>query len=84
MQSRRQSLTESAINTAVGFIGSFLILELVTYFLNVNTSPQQNIVMVLVFTIWSLVRNYLLRRIFNSWHEQQAFDRIAAKHFNEE
>jgi hypothetical protein len=65
MQSRRRSLTEAAVNTAIGFALSWLT-GLVAYpLLDIKVSNAQNAAVVVVFTLVSLARSYALRRLFN-------------------
>ena len=64
-QSKKQSLIESATNTAVGFIislgSTFIIFPLV----GVKTTPETNFVITIYFTAVSLLRGYIIRRYFN-------------------
>lgn len=65
MQSKRGSLIEAVVNTAVGFALSWLT-GLVAYpLLGVQVSHAQNIAVVCIFTVVSLVRSFVLRRLFN-------------------
>lgn len=65
MQSRRWSLIEAVANVLVG-LGVSLVSQLVIFHLyGVELSLAQNLKIVLWFTLISIVRSYLLRRIFN-------------------
>lgn len=64
-QSSKQSLTEAVVNTLVGTIVTFLFSPLIYWMCAVEISwPQMGIATVL-FTILSILRNYVIRRAFN-------------------
>jgi hypothetical protein len=69
MQLKKHSLLESIINILVGYgvaLGS-QILIFPQY--GINISIRDNIDIGLLFTVISLVRSYVLRRIFTRWTE---------------
>lgn len=64
-QSKKNSLVESVTQTIVGFLIS-LAIQLVIYpVLNIPVTFSQNIIITSVFTIISILRGYLIRRLFN-------------------
>lgn len=65
MQSRKHSLIESTTNTIVGFIVSLLIQLAIYPAMGIPVRFSQNIIITFVFTISSILRGYLIRRIFN-------------------
>lgn len=65
-QSRKMSFFESCANTALGFAVSLAAAFIIFPLLGIQSSPIQNIGAVLAFTIISILRNYLVRRIFNA------------------
>lgn len=65
MQRRKHSILEAIINTAVGFIISFLIQIIIYPLMDIPVSFNQNIIITFVFTIASILRGYVIRRIFN-------------------
>lgn len=65
MQNRRYSLIESLTNTLTGLIVSFIIQLIIYPVLGIPVRLEQNIIITLVFTFASIVRGYLVRRIFN-------------------
>ena len=68
-QTRRMSLVESVANTGAGFLVS-LVLQLSLFSLmGIETTTTQNLTMSGVFTLASLVRGYLMRRLFLIWEE---------------
>jgi flagellar motor component MotA len=71
MQTKKQSLYESLTNTAVGFIISYVALFPINYMLGIESNPGKNVIVVICFTIISIVRGYVLRRIFNKRHSKK-------------
>ena len=65
MQTRKFSWIESLVNTSVGFIISFLIQIAIYPALHIPVKFSQNIIITTVFTIVSILRGYLVRRMFN-------------------
>ena len=66
-QTRSMSLVESIANTGAGFLVS-LVLQLSLFSLmSIETTTSQNLLMSGVFTVASLVRGYLMRRLFIWW-----------------
>lgn len=65
MQSKLDSLLESVTNILIGFtvatISNFIVLPMFGY----NVTPGDSIAIAVVFTVISLVRSYVIRRIFN-------------------
>jgi len=66
-QTRRMSLVESIANTAAGFALSLLIQLCLFSWMSIETTTTQNLTMSGVFTLASLVRGYLMRRVFVWW-----------------
>lgn len=66
MQSRLGSFIEANANTFVGFFGSVLLWQFVIDPLwGFNTNFFDNVTITLIFTVWSIVRGYYMRRYFN-------------------
>jgi len=65
MQNKRYSLIESITNTLTGLFVSFGIQLIIYPLLNIPVRLSQNIVITMVFTFASIVRGYIIRRIFN-------------------
>ena len=65
MQKRKHSAAESVINTLFGFMISFMIQLVIYPALDIEVQFNQNLIITFVFTIASIVRGYVLRRIFN-------------------
>lgn len=66
-QSKRNSVLEAVTSTAVGFLVTWFAGLLIYPLAGVQVNVTQNTVVVLLFTIVSLVRGYVLRRIFNRY-----------------
>ena len=64
-QTKKQSLIESLTNTAVGFVislaATFIIFPLVGY----DSTFYKNVIVTLFFTVVSIARGYVIRRLFN-------------------
>lgn len=65
MQSKRNSLIEAITNTAIGFGISLAATFVIFPILDIESSGGKNVIVVLFFTAISIVRGYVLRRIFN-------------------
>ena len=66
-QTRSMSLIESVANTGAGFLVSLLIQLSLFSLMGIETTTTQNLLMSGVFTVASLVRGYLMRRLFLRW-----------------
>jgi hypothetical protein len=64
-QSKRYSLIESATNTIAGLLTSFSIQVLVYPLLDLDVTISQNVIITAVFFLASIIRGYIIRRIFN-------------------
>lgn len=69
MQTRSMSMIEAITNTLVGFVMSILLQLLMTAALSIQMSLDQNLIMSLVFTVASVARGYLVRRMFLKLHD---------------
>lgn len=65
MQSRKHSFMEASLNTASGFLLSLLTQWLVFPWFNLHPSLRDNFALTAIFTVVSIVRSYLWRRLFN-------------------
>lgn len=65
MQKKHHSLIESITNTVVGFLIS-LCIQLVIYpVMDIPVRFDQNLIITSIFTVASISRGYVLRRVFN-------------------
>jgi len=66
-QSRRRSLIEACANIAVGY-GLAVLTQIAAFPLfGLHASLSENLGIGLIFTVVSLARSYVLRRLFNRW-----------------
>jgi membrane protein implicated in regulation of membrane protease activity len=69
-QSKKMSIVEAVANNAIAF-GISLAAQMVIYpLMGIPVTFKQNIVLILIFTAISIVRNYYVRRMFNRIHER--------------
>jgi len=67
-QKKLHSFSEACVNTFVGF-GISLVAQLFVFpLLGIYITYTQNLQIALIFTALSILRNYILRRIFNYIH----------------
>ena len=65
MQTRLMSLTEAIANVGVGYVLAVLTQILVFPMFGFEPSLSENLRIGLVFTVLSLARGYLIRRLFD-------------------
>ena len=68
-QTRSMSLVESVANTGAGFLLSLVLQISLFSLMAIETTTSQNLFMSVVFTVASLVRGYLMRRLFQRLEE---------------
>lgn len=71
MQTKLGSAMEAIANVVVGVVVSFISQLVIFHAYDVHLSITANLQMTGYFTLISLVRSYLLRRLFNSWHAKR-------------
>lgn len=71
MQTRTQSLIESAINVLIGY-GVALAAQLAVFPLfGIRIQMRENLLIGAIFTVVSIARSYAVRRLFNYFHEEK-------------
>jgi hypothetical protein len=70
MQTKKYSLLESITNTLTGLFVSFGIQLIIYPLLNIPVKLSQNIIITSVFTLASISRGYIVRRIFSFFTEK--------------
>lgn len=66
-QTKLESLLETIIGTAIGFINSTLIwLWVITPIWGLKMSLWEDLIIVTIFTVASIARGYVVRRFFNA------------------
>jgi hypothetical protein len=66
MQTKKKSIIESLVNTISGLIIGLSIQLLMYPILEIEVTIQQNLLLTSVFFIVSVIRGYIIRRIFNN------------------
>lgn len=66
-QSRRKSMLEIAISTAIGFLVSLVLTAIVMPAFGYPTTWAHDFWITTIFTVASLVRGYCVRRAFEVW-----------------
>ena len=79
MQTRFDSFLESCANIFVGFLISVAVWQILAYLFHTRTSFSENIAIVLIFTVTSLLRQYIIRRLFNGRSIGEAIFRNGAR-----
>ena len=64
-QTKNQSVIETIAGTIIGLLTSFLIQYFLYPILNIPVSIGQNVLITAIFFVVSLLRGYLVRRLFN-------------------
>ena len=68
-QSKTASLIEATLNVASGFLVSLAVWVLIVVPVwNLPVSMAENLQITLLFTVVSVLRSYIWRRIFNALH----------------
>lgn len=70
-QSRFMSLVEATTNVVVGFFVAMATQVLLFPLLGLSVSVQDNLIIGSVFTVVSLVRGFVLRRLFENFTVRQ-------------
>jgi len=65
-QSRRMSLIEALVNIAVGYFVAVAMQILAFPLFGLDASLEENLALGVLFTVASLCRSYVLRRIFEA------------------
>lgn len=65
VQSKKKSLVESVVNTFVGLLITLVASPFIYWICDVKISYPQMTVATLLFTVLSILRNYVIRRWFN-------------------
>jgi uncharacterized membrane protein len=65
-QSRRHSIIESITQTVIGLATSFIIQVILYPLMGIPVTFKQNLIITAVFFVVSIIRGYIVRRIFNN------------------
>lgn len=70
-QAQRHSVLEAVVNTAVGFLISWAVwVWVVAPLFDIPYHGGEGFAITCIFTVTSLARSYVLRRIFNQFHHR--------------
>ncbi len=69
-QSRRMSAVEAVVSTAIGYIVAVATQMVVFSILGLRVGVIENLGIGLAFTAVSVVRSYLVRRLFERLHQR--------------
>jgi len=64
-QSKKQSVIESVTQTLIGLITSIAVQLIIYPFMGIPVSFKQNLIITAIFFTVSIVRGYVVRRLFN-------------------
>jgi hypothetical protein len=65
MQSRMDSFMEAVTNTSIGFVISMITWLIISEVYGFHTSVWEDLGITGIFTVISILRSYLIRRMFN-------------------
>lgn len=71
MQTKKASFYESLANTLSGFFISLLLAYYVFPLFGMPKSMESSFWIVVIFTVSSIGRNYVIRRVFNFLHVKE-------------
>lgn len=66
-QSKTMSMVEAVVNTAVGLVVAMLATAAICKSYGIPMSWENNVIITFWMTVISVVRSYVLRRLFNWW-----------------
>jgi len=71
MQSHKMSLIEQVCNVGSGFIVALVVWSwFIVPVFDMQVSMTDNLTITSIFTIVSIIRGYLWRRLFNKWSKK--------------
>jgi len=65
-QSRLESLVEALVNTFIGFFITMSVYPLINWICGIEMTLSQASLSTILFTVISIVRGYVIRRLFNN------------------
>ena len=69
MQNKKLSLIETITQTFIGLATSILIQFVLYPIMNIPVTFNQNCIITIVFFVVSILRGFLIRRLFNSFKD---------------
>ncbi len=74
MQSRLMSLVEALANVAIGFLIALAAQMVIFPLFGLVASFGEHLAIGALFTVVSIARSYVLRRLFNGWRAGRSTD----------
>ena len=68
MQTKKQSLFEVCIGTAIGYFVALTTQFIVFPLFDMEVTLTSNLIIGVIFTVVSIIRSYFVRRLFNYLH----------------
>lgn len=65
MQSKKGSFIEACVNTFIGFLVTLIASPAIYWICNVHMTGKSMVSVVILFTLLSVIRSYIIRRFFN-------------------
>jgi hypothetical protein len=75
MQTKRMSMFETILSTAIGFIVSLILVNIVLPLYGFDVSTVHSVEITVIFTVASILRGYGVRRLFNHIHNKNYIER---------
>jgi high-affinity nickel permease len=69
MQTKTQSLIETCVSVAIGYLVALLSQIIIFPLFNIYVSMSDNLLITAWFTGISIIRSYFIRRLFNQLHK---------------
>ena len=76
MQSKLDSLSEAIFNTFIGFVIAFISQLIIFPIVGIDVTLGQNFILTILFTLVSIIRNYVIRRYFNKKNLNHNLEKI--------
>jgi hypothetical protein len=76
MQNKKHSFIETVVSTAIGFVVSLILVNIVLPLYGFDVKPGQSVTITVIFTVASILRGYGVRRLFNYIHNRDYIERI--------
>lgn len=67
MQTKKRSFIETCVNTAVGLVINICAQKIVFPMFDMHIATHENLMIAVIFTVISIARSYVMRRVFNAW-----------------
>ena len=70
MQSKKASMIEVCINTLAGYLIALITQMLIFPLFDIYISHGSSMLIAVIFTVISIIRSYIMRRVFNALHQK--------------